>query len=149
MKTDLKAKLLQHLIDQHKDEGFTLIELLVVIIVIGILAAIALPSYLNQVNKARESEARAFVGAMNRAQQAYYLVHDSFAADLTILQLAVPASSQYYSYSTTVSAGDAESRAARVAGSRVAEFSGVVWEQSGLTYGRFCKGVTPSRTCSQ
>lgn len=149
MKTDLKAKLLQHLIDRRTDEGFTLIELLVVIIVIGILAAIALPSYLNQVNKARESEARVYVGSMNRAQQAYYLINDSFATDLAVLQLAVPTSSKYYTYSTTVNAGDAESRAERVTGSRVAEFSGVVWEQSGLTYGRFCKGVTPSRTCSQ
>ncbi|WP_414543379.1 type IV pilin-like G/H family protein [Nostoc sp. CCY0012] len=80
MKTELKAKFLQHILDKKKDEqGFTLIELLVVIIIIGILSAIALPSFLNQANKAKQSEAKTIVGSMNRAQQAYYLENGKFA----------------------------------------------------------------------
>ncbi|NEO28910.1 MAG: prepilin-type N-terminal cleavage/methylation domain-containing protein [Symploca sp. SIO3C6] len=78
MKTELKAKLLQHLNQKRADEGFTLIELLVVIIIIGILSAIALPSFLNQANKAKQSEAKTYVGSMNRAQQAYYLEKGEF-----------------------------------------------------------------------
>ncbi|MCX5963441.1 MAG: prepilin-type N-terminal cleavage/methylation domain-containing protein, partial [Cyanobacteria bacterium] len=65
MKSELKAKLLQHLVSKKRDGGFTLIELLVVIIIIGILASIALPSFLNQANKAKQSEAKTYVGSMN------------------------------------------------------------------------------------
>ncbi len=83
MKAQIAAKYIQFLSNKkaNKNSGFTLIELLVVIIIIGILSAIALPSFLNQAAKARASEARTNVGAMNRAQQAYYLENQKFAVD--------------------------------------------------------------------
>ena len=73
MNTQFKLKLISHLNKKNQNKGFTLIELLVVVIIIGVLAAIALPNLLNQVAKGRQAEAKNNLGAINRAQQAYRL----------------------------------------------------------------------------
>lgn len=100
MKSELKAKFLTHLLSKKKDGGFTLIELLVVIIIIGILSAIALPSFLNQANKGKQSEAKTYVGTLVRTQQAFYLEKSQFATDLTKLSKPIAAETENYKYET-------------------------------------------------
>ncbi|MDY7003470.1 MAG: type IV pilin-like G/H family protein [Cyanobacteriota bacterium] len=101
MKTEFKAKFLQHVAKKKKEEGFTLIELLVVIIIIGILSAIALPSFLNQANKAKQSEAKQYLASINKGQQAFYVERNKFIGDIAEigdLGLGIKTETSNYTY---------------------------------------------------
>ncbi|MDB9392455.1 type IV pilin-like G/H family protein [Microcystis aeruginosa] len=93
MNSTFKFKLIQALNKKNGNKGFTLIELLVVVIIIGVLAAIALPNLLGQVAKGRQAEARTNLGTVNRAQQAYRLENATFT---TVSNLPVITTSTYY-----------------------------------------------------
>ena len=67
--------------NNRRKKAFTLIELLVVVLIIGILAAIAMPQYQKAVEKARAAEMLTFVGNAQRAISAYILNNGGFPSE--------------------------------------------------------------------
>ena len=72
----------------ESNKGFTLIELMIVIIVVGILAAVAIPIMQGRVDSARWSEGRAIMGIIARALRAHVADHgNNFTPVPTLVQL--------------------------------------------------------------
>ncbi len=61
-------------------EGFTLIELLVVILIIGILAAVAIPAFLNQRGKANDANVKSDITTAQTAEETYYTDNQTYIA---------------------------------------------------------------------
>jgi type IV pilus assembly protein PilA len=80
--------MLYKLRQRSKDEkGFTLIELLVVILIIGILAAIAIPAFLNQKGKAQDSAAKVQARTAETAAETYSTDHNGEYKEMSVAEL--------------------------------------------------------------
>lgn len=85
--------------------GFTLIEIIVVVAIIGILAAIAWPSYTNQVRKGNRAAAQAFIADLAN-KEALYLQTARAYGSMTDLGVSLPSDvSRFYTVAIATTAG--------------------------------------------
>jgi type IV pilus assembly protein PilE len=82
--------------------GFTIIELMIVVIIIGVLAAVALPSFFDSIRKGRRSEAFAAIAAVQQAQERWRSNNPEYTNSLSSLVIGSPTRPGGY-YSLTVS----------------------------------------------
>lgn len=86
----------------RRNHGFTLIELMVTVVLVGILASVAYPSYLTYVSKTHRAAAAAFLLEVSSRQQRYLLDARSYAADMAALgMMAPPEIARHYTITTS------------------------------------------------
>jgi len=88
-----------------KNRGFTLIEILVVMVVIGILAAIAIPSYQNQLIRGTRSNAQALMMDIANKEQFYLQSFRTYTTNVSELAITPPAEVTNF-YDLTVAKDD-------------------------------------------
>ncbi|QYJ94861.1 type IV pilin protein [Shewanella spartinae] len=90
----------------QKLKGFTLIEVMITVAIVGILAAIAYPSYIDYVTKSGRAEGVAAVMEVANLQEQYYLDNRTYASDLTKLGMnASPFVTEHEHYKVTSTGG--------------------------------------------
>ena len=86
-----------------KQKGFSLIEIMVVVVIVGILAAVAIPNYQNYVVKGNRAAAQAFMVEVANLEKQYLLDARTYAADLATLGMTAPADvSKHYTVAVCI-----------------------------------------------
>ncbi len=108
-------------------KGFTLLELIIVIIIIGILASVAIPQYINVSEKARAAEGDNLLGLMRSSQMRYYLQYAAYTATLSKLDIGYT-TPKYFTVS--VAAADPIATVTRNGTARPASFGAYLIKQT-------------------
>jgi type IV pilus assembly protein PilA len=126
------------------EKGFTLIELLVVILIIGILAAIALPAFLNQRGKAQDSEAKSAARTAQTAMETFYTDEQDYNANAAALRAIEP------SLNSGIAAGSGLSVTSGADGDGSGGYTVEVTSKTGnkFTITKAATSAAVSRTCT-
>lgn len=110
---------------RNRNKGFTLIELMIVVAIIGILAAIAIPNFLNMRKKSMSNEAKSNLGDLRAMEEAYYVEYGVYAAAMSSLDYTQPKKARY-SYS--IAAADTDNCTLQATGKTGYPVAGETWE---------------------
>ncbi len=88
----------------NRQKGFTLIELMIVVVIIGILAALAIPRFMRASTKSKQSEAKGILKQIYTMERTWRQDHDSYTAGLNSIGIEIPVSARYVYSVTTATA---------------------------------------------
>ncbi|SKA92454.1 type IV pilus assembly protein PilE [Thiothrix eikelboomii] len=98
------------MLSHRPQSGFTLIEMMIVVAIMGIIAAFAYPSYVEQVRKSKRSDAKVALQQIAQRQESHFVKNYSYATSLTALGYAADTiPSPENEYDITISAATATS----------------------------------------
>jgi prepilin-type N-terminal cleavage/methylation domain-containing protein len=95
---------MQTMLRSRGRKGFTLVELAVVIIIIGILAAFAVPRFLDSVERSKAGEAFNYLSAVRSAQERYQVRQGTYSDDIAKLDIQMP-DPKYFTVGTPAAGG--------------------------------------------
>ncbi|MGK7920990.1 MAG: type IV pilin-like G/H family protein [Trichodesmium sp.] len=111
-----------------------------------VLSLIAVPSFLNQANKAKQSEAKQYIGSMNKGQQAYYVEYGEFSDNISDLGLGISSETENYSYDISKVRYRYVISTATAKDEQLKSYSAIVYVDDGTTTSMICETDEPSST---